>query len=176
MIVAILLFSAILQFKGEDCEYLAPSGGCWFALLDRQTAAFHILGVTLVTVLPFCIIIGLYVRIMLIARQHSRQIAAQDLSSNDSGNNRQVNRRKADHKSTVTFLMITGVFGLTFLPYLTGILYVVVNIRWPANGSLFALKLATVSNTWLNALIYYFRNKWFQVELKELMPCWGHHP
>ncbi len=177
VIVAILIFATILQFNGENYEYLAPTGGCWFALFDRQTAVSHTIAVTLVHVVPFFIIIGLYVRIMLIARQHSRQIAAQELSSNESGNDTQGTRRKADHhhKSTVTFLLITGVFGLTFLPYLTGILYVVVNIRWPVSGWVFVLKLFTVSNTWLNALIYYFRNKWFQNELIELMPCRGHH-
>ncbi len=172
--VAILIFSALLQFNGEHYEYLAPTGGCWFALLDRQTAVSHTIAVTLVSVVPFFIIIGLYVRIMLIARQHSRQIAAQDPSSNDSGSDTQGNRRKADHKGTVTFLLITGVFGLTFLPYYTAILYVVVNIQWPASGWVFVLKLSGISNTWLNALIYYFRNKWFQNELKSLLFCWRH--
>ena len=106
---------------------------------------------------------------MVIARGHARRIAAQEVSQDSNSDERLSNSRKADFKATVTFLLITGVFGVAFVPYYASVLYVVVNLRWPNSTWMFVLKILGISNTWMNALIYYFRNKWFQKELKQLL-------
>ena len=169
VVVGIVILSTLLQVNGENYEYLKAYGSCWFALLDKRTAISHIIAVTLVSLVPFFIIIGLYVRIILIARSHSQRIRAQvgGVSQNFGGDENNI--RKADFKATITFFLITGVFGLAFMPYYASLIYVVNTLRWPNSTWMFIVRFMGVCGTWLNAFIYYVRNKWFQKELKQLL-------
>ena len=168
VVVGIMILSTLLQVNGENYEYLEAYGSCWYALFDRHTAISHIIAVTLVSLIPFFIIIGLYVRIILIARSHSQRIAAQVGVSQNLGSHPNSIRR-ADSKATITFLLITGIFGLAFMPYYASLIYIVTTLRWPNSTWMFVVRLMGVCGTWMNALIYYVRNKWFQKELKQLL-------
>ena len=176
LVAGILTMSVAFEIGGKEYEYLADIGTCWLALRDRPTAIVHTSLVTVVAVIPFFAVIGMYMRIVMIARRHSRVIAAQELSTqhHHHGDVAVENRRtKPDSKAIVTFFMITGVFGTAFIPYYATLFYVIDTLHWPATWWIMVLRLQAVCNTWFNALVYYFRNKWFKEELKQLLSCSG---
>ncbi|XP_038055205.1 histamine H2 receptor-like [Patiria miniata] len=112
----------------------------------------------------------LYVRISLIARNQARRIAAENQAGNGQGGQR-INTR-----STTTIIIITGTLIITWIPSV--ILYV---ISLAATSSTYTIYLLTyfvntcvLSNTWLNVIIYYLRNRDLRQTLRALLSDWCH--
>ena len=121
----------------------------------------HELGVPVyLTLIPLVLIIAtifiLYVRISLIARRHARRIAAENQAGNGQGG------QAINTRSTTTIIIVTATLIITGFPTIIWFAIITSGKEIQNYDNFLAQSIADfmlLSNTWLNALIYYIRNR-----------------
>ncbi|XP_038059131.1 galanin receptor 2b-like [Patiria miniata] len=112
----------------------------------------------LVIAIPLVTIFVIYAHVLLIARRHSRQIAV-EISSDQDGRR---TLHRINLRSTTTIIIITSTLIITWVP--SAILLPILASKnfLEYDNIFFAIILPNVllmSNSWLNVIIYYLRNR-----------------
>ncbi|XP_022094833.1 melanocortin receptor 4-like [Acanthaster planci] len=128
----------------------------------RVYIAILLISISLVTIFI------IYAHVLVIARRHSKQIAA-EVSSNQHG-------RRMLHmvnvRSITTIAIITGTLIITWVPCTIMLSILASQETMEYNDSFYAVVLSNVllmSNSWLNVIIYYLRNRDLQQTLCSLL-------
>ncbi|XP_077996395.1 adenosine receptor A2b-like [Glandiceps talaboti] len=114
-------------------------------------------------IIPFAIILVLYLHIFLIARKHSSRIAAQDHSL-------QCTTFKKNLKAAKTLGMVIGTFIICWVPFFG--LPILIDVTMPIYGTrwlLYVLIFLANSNSALNPAIYAWRNREFRESFIKLL-------
>ncbi|XP_022092892.1 histamine H2 receptor-like [Acanthaster planci] len=164
VIVGILLYGI---YHPRRVEQLGSRQLCSWRM-DNVRGVFGLLAV----VFWQTVIIILYLRISLIARKQARRIAAENQADNGQGGHR-INTR-----SIATIVIITGTLVITWIPNIILLLVPLVNGSSPNTYINYLLTyFATgfvISNSWLNVIIYYLRNKQLRRVMLVLLSDWRH--
>ena len=115
-------------------------------------------------ILPFGLILLMFIRLFLLARFHAAKIAAQERAFG----------KKPDKKALMTFFIMTVCLSTGWAPLIIVSVYLNIN----GNISLWLMcfaELAAFSNSVINVLVYYLRNTAFRQTAKTLIvshiPC-----
>ena len=108
--------------------------------------------------IPIVIVFIVYGKLLIISRHHARRIAAAEINAA----NAQAQLRRSNFKSLNTILIITGTTTVIWLPHIIGTLTSDPGIKVLFDSVHF-------SNSWLNTLIYYWRNESFRTVAKRLI-------
>ena len=141
-----------------------------FCIVSRQFLYdIHLKIVITVTyvypLIPILIVFILYIKLLFIARHQARRIASAEINAA----NAQAQLRRSNFKSLNTFMIITGTTIVTWLPT-CGNLYFHMNNQTISSWQIFILiEILRYSNSWLNTLIYCWRNEGFRKVAKRLI-------
>ena len=108
---------------------------------------------------PYLVTIILYGKILSIARQHARQIAAMPTFQEGRPDG------KVDTKAATTFFLVISAYSLAVVPILV---VITETLEIPNYGWLF-LRVLWFSVSWIDAVIYLGRNRQFRDELKRIV-------
>ena len=121
--------------------------------------------------IPLAIILVLYVYILKVARHQARCIAAQNNIGNNPGEQNAPQRISTKCASTV--FIITGAVFLAWTPAIIIMVLALQDIIVPSAG-IVVVELLLYSNSWLNVVIYYLRNREFKQALHNLVSSRPH--
>ncbi|XP_031558726.1 melanocortin receptor 5-like [Actinia tenebrosa] len=138
----------------------------------RDLKLFGILSSAITAIVPLSVIVFCYVQIVAIAREQSRMLAG---STHGPSHQERIRIRAMKfEKAALTFVLIAGVFVLTFTPHLV-LSFVHVFVREDATGCSFHKKygiwfiLLMFSSSFLNPIIYSARSREFRNAFKRLL-------
>ena len=120
--------------------------------------------IILLIILTLVTIFILYAHISLIARNQARRIAAENQAGNGQGGQRIT-------RSTTTIIIITGTLIITWIPT---VIKLAINESSPYDSYLVIVftQVLVLSNSWLNVVIYYLRNRDLRQALRGLLSNW----
>ncbi|XP_022090978.1 beta-1 adrenergic receptor-like [Acanthaster planci] len=155
----------ILMYGTNDSATVSQDGPIQLCMALKDDWRVYL--VAALFVISLATIFILYARISLAARNQARRIAAENRAGNGQGGQR------VSTKSTTTIIIITGTLTITWAPA------VIINgispkTQWGIYDKYMIIMLAQalfLSNSWLNVVIYYLRNKDLRQELHRLLPC-----
>ena len=161
-----LVGASLNGFMPGRSIYYAPS---WHAcyMYPEDPSAADIIGTIftfLFIILPFGLILLIFMRMFLLARFHAAKIAAQERALG----------KKSDRKAIMTFVIMTACLSIGLTPFITVSVYT--NIKGSVSLWLMCFtELAAFSNSFINVLVYYLRNAAFRETTKTLIvsriPC-----
>ena len=105
-------------------------------------------------------VIILYGKLLLIARHQARRIAAAEINAEDA----QVQLHRSNVRSLKTFLIITATVCITWLPTV-----IFLSLQDPNRYIDTAFQCLRYNNSWLNTVIYSWRNETFKKIAKKLV-------
>ena len=110
----------------------------------------------------------LYIKMMLTAMKHAQRINQEEQVRNQLGGNRSY---KANRKSLTTVAIITASMYICYTPVvITSILYNVFGYHFPIE--VFQIcHIFVLSNSWLNVIIYFLRNKELRQDALKILKC-----
>ena len=161
-LVFALLYGPLL---GRRAVYYATFHMCFYDPADpAQLDIWGISSVCIFVILPFFLIVCIYSRLYSVARRHARQIA--DVGPQGGGG---ASSGSSESKRTVTFLIITAGFAVAWTPFATTVLYANFALKRPSPYLGFFCQVMFLANSWLNVIVYYWKNRSFRDELKRLL-------
>ncbi|XP_038078181.1 beta-2 adrenergic receptor-like [Patiria miniata] len=132
--------------------------------------------VSIISVLLILVsIFVLYALMTAIAVQHTRRIAQENLESASEDGHRRSHRMNKRLGTTV--IIITGTLIVTWIPCVIMSAFIVQPDRLVTADSFVFIHLADVmllTNSWLNIVIYYIRNKELRLALHSILAGWCH--
>ncbi|XP_072041519.1 histamine H2 receptor-like [Amphiura filiformis] len=168
IIVVIAWLSALIfalfygPLLGRVAVYYHTFHMCFYDPADpTQLDIWGISSICIFVILPFVLIVCIYLRLYLVARRHARQIA-------DSGQQNQAHS-SSESKRTITFLIITAGFAVAWTPFATSVLYANFALKRLSPYLGFFCQVMYLSNSWLNVIVYYWKNRAFREELQKII-------
>ena len=147
----------------------SPTDTCWS--LGLGASDFYIkISVMFLIFGPFIVFTVLYLRIFYIIRQQT--FLRQRMTTyhvEGTGHFRGVS--KEDMKLAKTFMIITFAFFLTAFPVTVNYIAEIVTAQSSNQWVYFFTFVTSISNAWLNPMIYYVRNASFRRSVMELFTC-----
>lgn len=160
MLPALSCFVPWRKIYYADNMHACTTGPADPALQDKQGTMF----ITLFIVGPLGITLALFIRLFRLARWHASRIAALGQAFGRANN-------KSDKKVFVTFFIMTICLTIAWCPIAIAFIYENVT-RTSISGWLMCLaQLMVFSNTVVNVLVYYLRNREFKDTVRKLLKC-----
>ena len=124
--------------------------------------------VLLLGTVPCGLILAMFTKLFLLAKYHNAKIAAQERVVGQVG-------RKSDRKALTTFFIMTVCLIIWGFPLMTVFVYDYITKKDVSPWLASLVQLAAFSNTFINVLIYYLRNRVLRQTAKTLLvtriPC-----
>lgn len=153
-----LLYGPLL---GRVPVYYGPFNMCFYDPVDPTELDFWgISSVCIFVILPFFLIVTIYTQLYFVARKHARQIARQQGGAGGAGAN--------ESRGTITFLIITAGFAIAWTPFATTVLYGNFALKRPSPYLGFICLMMFQCNSWMNVIVYSWRNRSFREQLVKL--------
>ncbi|XP_038059497.1 beta-1 adrenergic receptor-like [Patiria miniata] len=120
---------------------------------------------------PLVIILVLYLYILRVAQRQARRIADQNHATSEEQNA----GRRLSTKSATTVFIVTGTVFICWTPALILLLlFITQQITFHPSMSI-AAKAVLFSNSWLNVIIYYWRNAELRQAIRGVISCICRH-
>ena len=157
--------------SGRRVVYKAHFHSC---LADSsQEDELDILGaiyVVFIALVPLSVCTISHIRLYLIARYHSRQIAA--LTVHLPGPNTTLDTNKRNLKAATTFLIMTFSLAISWMPFVAVVTYENLTKTDPPVICMYLALILLLMNTCQNFVIFYLRNEVFRTCAKKLVMSW----
>ena len=160
LILCVLLFGLLAKSAMNTANQQ-----CWRSL-GIVFKCFTVCGLPI----PLVIIIVLYIHILKVARRQARRIAAENFRGNPPDG--QDAPQPISTKGATTVIIITVTIFICWTPIV--LLQFVNSMSEVINGLLHLFNVAYLSNSWLNCVIYYWRNKELRQALHSLVSSYCH--
>lgn len=133
----------------------------------QRTQQSTIILVVQITV-PTVLITVLYIKMMLTALKHAQRINQEEQAQNHLEGNRSY---KAHRKSLTTVVIVSAALYVSFIPtVITNVMEDVFKVDIPEEVS-GIVYIFHISNSWLNVIIYFLRNKELRKEALKALKC-----
>ncbi|XP_039605675.1 trace amine-associated receptor 13c-like [Polypterus senegalus] len=165
-----LLYTLIILNLNE-IGTLGGDEGCRNDCFVMFSANFVIIDLIVTFIMPYSLMISLYLNIFIVARRHARAIRSMEQNQNCMVGIKKNISTKSERKAAKTLGIVMAVFVFCWVPYY--ICYLIdsfLNISAPAVVKNVLVWLAYF-NSCLNPVIYAFFYPWFQKSLKLIVTC-----
>ncbi|XP_072014344.1 adenosine receptor A3-like [Amphiura filiformis] len=163
------LLMLVLEILSYDkLVYNRRYGWCWLDARDQSTGFVLVMDVSL-SLVPFIIIVSLYIRMLSIARSHTNRMQERASSSGQIYRSSSRALGLPHFKALKTFLIVTLAFCVTYTPM--SVLYVYENLSYSRVHEmiLYGCIMIMFVNHWLNSVVYYFKTPWFKLEARRII-------
>ena len=157
-------YAYLILLSNTTPVYDVRYGFC--TLYSEANVKWLIIGITCNLLVPLGIVIGIYWKLMKVVKDHEERMAI-DLGR--GGVNQDRSNRSSNHRALITFLLVTLSIIVGWFPYVIVVIYPTLTDNELPVELVFISQCIMYSIPWVNVLIYYMRNKQFELTAKKML-------